>query len=129
MEFQFQPIPYINDYASTKAFLLSYSRALNRELKYRGIHVMVATPYWTKTNFFNRAIKKDKKEVVIKYDVMYDSKDVVKLMVSDLNKNKEISIYGALNKFQRILVKVLPHSIVMNIWMNKQKLDGTPNIR
>ena len=26
----FQPIPYINDYASTKAFLLSYSRALNR---------------------------------------------------------------------------------------------------
>ena len=67
--------------------------------------------------------------MVIKYDVMYDSKDVVKLMVSDLNKNKEISIYGALNKFQRILVKVLPHSIVMNIWMNKQKLNGTPNIR
>ena len=125
----FQPIPYINDYASTKAFLLSYSRALNRELRYRGIHVMVATPYWTKTNFFNRAVKKDKKEVVIKYDVMYDSKDVVKLMISDLNKNKEISIYGALNKFQRVLVKVLPHSIVMNIWMNKQKLNGTPNIR
>ena len=28
----FQPIPYINDYASTKAFLLSYSRALNQYL-------------------------------------------------------------------------------------------------
>ena len=25
----FQPIPYINDYAATKAYLLSYSRALN----------------------------------------------------------------------------------------------------
>lgn len=125
----FQPIPYINDYASTKAFLFSYSRALNRELKYKGIHVMVATPYWTKTNFFNRAVKKNKKEVVIKYDVMYNSLDVVKLMISDLNKNKEISIYGMLNKFQRILVKILPHSLVMNIWMRKQKLNGTPNIR
>ena len=125
----FQPIPYINDYAATKAFLFSYSRALNRELKYKGIHVMVATPYWTKTNFFKRAVDKDKKEVVIKYDVMYNSEDVVRLMISDLNKNKEISVYGLLNKFQRILVKILPHSLVMKIWMNKQKFNGTPSIR
>ncbi|MDO4963189.1 MAG: SDR family NAD(P)-dependent oxidoreductase [bacterium] len=125
----FQPIPYINDYASTKAFLLSYSRALNQELKYRDVHVMTVTPFWTKTNFFDRAIIKNQKEVVIKYDVMYNVSDVVDRMISDLKKNKEISIYGGLNKAQRLLVKLLPHSLVMKIWMNKQKYDGTPNIR
>ncbi|MBQ2600167.1 hypothetical protein II582_02115 [bacterium] len=29
----FQPLPYINDYVATKAFVKSYSRALNMELK------------------------------------------------------------------------------------------------
>ena len=125
----FQPIPYINDYAATKAFLISYSRALNQELKYRKIHLMTVTPYWTKTNFFSRAIDKNKKEVVIKYDVMYNPSSVVNKIIKDLNKNKEISIYGKLNKAQRLLVKILPHKLVMKIWMNKQKLDGTPNIR
>ena len=33
----FQPVPYINVYGSTKAFVLSYSRALNQELE-RGFH-------------------------------------------------------------------------------------------
>ena len=125
----FQPIPYINDYAATKAFLISYSRALNQELKYRKIHVLTVTPYWTKTNFFDRAIVKNKKDVVIKYDVMYNPKDVVKLIIKDLNKNKEMSVYGILNKSQRLLVKLLPHKLVMFIWMKKQKLNGTPEIR
>lgn len=125
----FQPIPYINDYAATKAFLISYSRALNKELKYKDIHVMTVTPYWTKTNFFDRAVVKDNKDVVIKYDVMYNPKDVVKKIIKDLNKKKEISVYGLLNKGQKILVKLLPHKLVMWTWIKKQKLDGTPNIR
>ena len=36
----FQPVPYITTYAATKAFVLSYSRAMNRELKAQGIRVM-----------------------------------------------------------------------------------------
>ena len=36
----FQPIPYINVYGATKALVLHYSRALNRELKKQGVHVM-----------------------------------------------------------------------------------------
>ena len=31
----FQPIPYIDIYGATKAFVLSFSRALNRELRSR----------------------------------------------------------------------------------------------
>jgi hypothetical protein len=126
----FQPIPYINDYASTKAFLLSYSRALNKELKYKSIHVLAVTPYWTKTEFFDRAIDDNKKKVVINYNAMYEAKNVMELAIKDLyNPKKDISCYGFMNRFQKILTKTLPHKFIMKVWLNQQKLDGTPNIR
>ena len=126
----FQPIPYINDYAATKAYLLSYSRALNQELKYKDIHVLAVTPYWTKTEFFDRAVDDDKKKVVIHYNAMYDPKEVMRLAIHDLyHSNKDISCYGFVNRFQKLLTKILPHKLVMKVWMNQQKLDGTPNIR
>ena len=80
----FQPIPYINDYAATKSFLLSYSRALNRELKYKNIHVLAVTPYWTKTEFFDRAIDEEKKKVVINYNAKYEAADVMRKAIKDL---------------------------------------------
>ena len=126
----FQPIPYINDYAATKSFLLSYSRALNQELKYKNIHVLAVTPYWTKTEFFDRAIDDDKKKVVINYNAMYDARDVMKKAIKDLyNSKKDISCYGFVNNFQKVLTKILPHKLVMKVWVNQQKLDGTPGIR
>ena len=125
----FQPIPYINDYAATKAFLLSYSRALNRELKYKKIHVLAVTPFWSKTEFFDRAISQDRKEVVINYIAMYSAEEVMKQAIKDLYKKKDVSVYGGKNKFQRFLTKVFPHSIVMSAWLRQQKLDGTPDIR
>ncbi len=125
----FQPIPYINDYAATKSFLLSYSRALNKELQYRDIHVLAVTPYWTKTEFFDRAVDDKKKKVVINYNAMYDPANVMKLAIKDLYTKKDVSIYGFVNRGQRALTKVLPHSLVMKVWMNQQKLDGTPGIR
>ncbi len=36
----FQPVPYINVYGASKAFVLSFSRALNVELHTKGIRVM-----------------------------------------------------------------------------------------
>ena len=125
----FQPVPYINVYASTKAFLLSYSRALNVELKYRDISVTAVCPFWTKTEFFDRAIVPDKKEVVINYAALYDSEKVVERAIKDAYKKKDISVYGGKNKFQHLLVKLFPHKFVMGVWMGQQKLDGTPDIR
>ena len=52
----FQPVPYIATYAATKAFVLSYTRAINQELKPLGIRVMAMNPGWVKTEFFNHAL-------------------------------------------------------------------------
>ena len=46
-----QPVPYMAVYAASKAYVLSFSRALGRELKGRGIHVMCVCPGWVKTEF------------------------------------------------------------------------------
>ena len=106
----FQPIPYINIYASTKAFLLHFSRALNVELKYKGISVTAVCPFWTKTEFFDRAVNKDKKDVVIKYSVIYDSQKVVEKAIKDAYKGKDVSVYGGKNNLQRLLYNSnLPH--------------------
>ena len=125
----FQPIPYINVYAATKAFVLSYSRALNVELKYRKISVTAVCPYWVKTEFFDRAINSEEKTVVINYEVMYDAVKVVKKAIRDAYKNKDMSVYGKINNFQKLGAKILPHKTVMKIWMRRQKFDGTPNVR
>ena len=117
----FQPIPYINVYGATKAFVLSYSRALNREVKPRGIRVMALCPFWTKTEFFDRAVI-TKEAVVKKYVAMYEPKDIVRRAWRDLKRGKDVSIYGFKARGQVALVKILPHKLVMDIWMKQQKL-------
>ena len=117
-----QPIPYIGVYGASKAFVLSYSRALNRELKSRKISVTAVCPFWTKTEFFDHAVDKSKDAVVKKYVAMYNPQDIVKRAIRDSLKRKDVSFYGFKARGQALLVKILPHSLVMNVWQNQQKL-------
>lgn len=121
----FQPIPYIAVYGATKAFVISYSRALNVELKSKGISVTTVCPFWTKTAFFDRAKKintKISQEVVSKYVVMYDPEKVIKKAVKDAERRKEMSIYGFVARSQVRLVKCIPTKMTMGIWVGQQKL-------
>jgi short-subunit dehydrogenase len=119
----FQPIPYIATYAATKAFVLSYGRALNRELKKQDARCMCVCPFWTKTAFFDRAIKPNENTVVKKYVVMYTPDQIVKQAWKDAKKKRrDVSMYGATAKGQTLLVKLLPHKLVMSVWQNQQKL-------
>ena len=118
----FQPVPYITTYAATKAFVLSYSRSMNRELKAKGIRVMAMNPGWVKTEFFNHAFQTNADNEVRYFNRLYEAKDVVKTGLNDLyHSKKDCSIHGFPVKFQVFLVKLLPHSLVMNTWLNQQK--------
>ncbi|MBO5241018.1 MAG: SDR family NAD(P)-dependent oxidoreductase [Clostridia bacterium] len=118
----FQPIPYIATYAASKAFVLSYGRALNKELKKtRGARCLCVCPFWTKTAFFDRALTEQ--TVVKKYAVMYEPKQIVKRAWKDAKKkNRDVSIYGTYARGQALLVKLLPHRLVMWVWMKQQGL-------
>ena len=118
-----QPIPYIATYGATKAFVLSYGRALNKELRaLKGARCLCVCPYWTKTAFFDRAYSE--KTIVKNYAVMYEPTQIVQQTWKDLKKkNKDVSIYGTIANGQALLVKLLPHRLVMWIWMKQQGLQ------
>ena len=117
----FQPVPYITTYGATKSFVLSYSRAMNAELKGSGIRMMAMNPGWVKTEFFNHAFQTSVNEVQY-FDRLYEAKDVVATGLKDLYKSKkDVSIHGLPVRNQVRLVKLLPHSIVMKVWLNQQK--------
>lgn len=116
----FQPVPCINVYGASKAFVLSFSRALNVELKDRGIRVMAVCPGWVKTDFFNRAVTDD---TVSYYNRFYTPQQVVKRALKDMKKKKDVSICGLPVRNQVRMVKILPHKLVMKVWCKQQKLD------
>lgn len=51
----FQPVPFMANYAATKAFVLSLSEALWEENRKYGVTVMALCPGVTETNFFEAA--------------------------------------------------------------------------
>ena len=118
----FQPVPYITTYGASKAFVLSYSRAMNRELKSRGIRMMAMNPGWVKTEFFNHAFQTNGDNEVQYFNILWEAKDVVATGLKDLYKTKkDYSVHGLRVKLQVLGVKLLPHSLVMNTWLNQQK--------
>ena len=64
----FQPVPYINVYAASKAYVLSFSRSLGKELSKEGIHVLTVCPFWTKTKFFDRIYVVDNIQIINETD-------------------------------------------------------------
>jgi short-subunit dehydrogenase len=112
-----QPVPYINVYGASKAYVMSFSRALEMEVKSLGIHVMAVAPGWIKTEFFDHAISDD----TIKYfDRFYTAKQVIDKAMKDLKKKKSVSIMGLPVRMQVRLIKHLPVSLVMKIWCKQQ---------
>ena len=116
----FQPVPYIGVYGASKAFVLSFSRALNVELKQRGIRSMAVCPGWVATEFFDHAVSDDS---VTYYNKIYQPDDVVRTALRDMKKGKDVSVHGFRVRAQVLGAKLLPHKLVMKIWMKQQKHD------
>lgn len=114
----FQPVPYINVYGATKAFVLSFSRALGVELVTRGIRVMAVSPGWVKTEFFDRAVTDS---TITYYNRYFEADEVVDRAIRDMEKGKDVSVCGFSVRAQVLLTKLLPHRLVMRIWCRQQK--------
>jgi len=90
----FQPGPYTSTYFASKAFVLSYSRAIRYEAKEKGVQVCVLCPGSTKTNFFVREGTKTP-------GIAMNAEDVAKSAYNRFMKNKGITISGFLNRIIR----------------------------
>jgi len=112
-----QPVPYQAIYGASKSYVLNFSRALGRELKDKGIHVMCVCPGWIKTEF-QQVAGHDK---YIRYvDKWYGPVEVAVQAMKDLKKKKTVSILGHPVRRQVRLVKFLPVKFVMDTWCKQQ---------
>lgn len=109
----FQPNPYINLYAASKAFERSYSRALNVELNGTGITSTAVCPGWIDTELLQKEINGKK----VKFPGLVTPDRVAKQAIKDAKKGKDMSVCSLYIKCQHMNVKLLPQRWVMKIWM------------
>lgn len=117
----FQPLPGMNVYAASKAFVLSYSRALHCELKGADISVTAVCPGWTKTNFNKVAESGGNKNEVTNFMFSTTPQFVVEKALNAADKRKCVCTPGAFPTVQRFFAKILPVSWTISIWDKMRK--------
>lgn len=90
----FLPGPYTSTYFASKAFVLSYSRAIRREAKEYHVNVTTLCPGTTRTGFF---VKEGMKTPF--YAV--SAKSVARYAYRHFKKKKEVIVPGMINKIIR----------------------------
>lgn len=108
----FQPGPYMAVYFATKAFVLSFSEALNNELSEYGITVTALCPGPTQSGFAAAAGNTN--------NGLFDSKvptsaEVAHYGYKALMRGKAVAIHGAKNNFLVTLVRFTPRNLVVKI--------------
>lgn len=117
----FQPLPYQNIYSSTKAFVRNYTRALNVELKDKGINAIAVCPGWMITGLIDRGVIGAEKGTN-NFTGMVTPDLVAKKALKDAKKNKDISVYGIYTKSSHLLAKLLPQKMMMQVWLKQQHI-------
>ena len=81
--------------------------------------MMAVSPGWVKTEFFDHAVID--KSVITYYNKFFTAEQVVKRALKDMQKGKDVSIVGPSIRTQVFFTKLLPHKLVMKIWLMQQK--------
>jgi short-subunit dehydrogenase len=122
----FCPAPYFSVYAATKSYVLSFSRALNFELKPKGINVLTVCPGPVATEFLQVAQNNDftkthgNPTASFNQSLVARAADVVKKSLDDLVAQKDISIYGLSIKAFAALMTIVPEKLAMKVMANYQ---------
>ena len=107
----FCPQPSFSVYASTKSYVLSFSRSLGTELAKDGIYVTAVCPGPVETEFLETAGKQDNP---MKEATMAKPEAVVKQALIDSKDKKDVSIYGVPMKATKAATKLLPHRLLLD---------------
>ena len=109
----FQPVPLMTLYAASKAFVLSFSEALNNEVSDRGVTVTTLCPGPTTTGFQDVAAMH--KARMVDQRMMASSADVARYGYNAMLRGKSIAVHGLLNRLTAFLVRVTPRSIILRL--------------
>ncbi len=116
----FLPQPDFAVYAATKSYVLSFSRALGKELKDRGIYVTSVCPGPVRTAFFDIAEKTGTTLFIKKYTYVSPER-VVALALKDSYRRRSMSVCSLPIRAFRMLAKTVPHGLILDILMLLKK--------
>ena len=102
------PIPYMAEYAATKAFLISFSKALAEEVRSTGVQIQACCPGQTETNFHSTAGFKPKNPLPIQ-----TTTDVIQASLAALKKKKTFVTIGWPGKLSLVITKWLPQKFLI----------------
>lgn len=108
----FQPGPFMNIYYATKAFVLSFSEALDSELNGTGVTSTTLCPGPTKTEFQSRAEINNTRLVKTKIMGFMSAEKVAQIGYNGLIKGKRLVIPGLLNRVGVMGVRFAPRKLI-----------------
>lgn len=111
----FQPGPLMTTYYASKAYVLSFSEALNNELEGTGVTATALCPGVTASNFQERARMHDARIVQGKLMTMMDAETVARVGYRGSMRGKPIVIPGFMNRALAFAVRLSPRAVVTKI--------------
>lgn len=111
----FLPFPYYSVYSATKSFVLAFSETLAAELEGSGVVVTTLAPGITETAFVSSEMRETN---LLKYNKPTPVKTVATAGVELLLHGKGKKIVGFQNRFNSILARIVPGSVMMKIKKN-----------
>jgi short-subunit dehydrogenase len=103
----YQAVPYLSTYAASKSFVVSFSRALQYELRKTNVSVTCVSPGGTDTDFGQRA-DIGKKAVKAGEKLNMTPTEVAGIAVNSMFKKRQEVITGLINKLGAFLVWLIP---------------------
>jgi short-subunit dehydrogenase len=115
----FQSGPMMAVYFATKAYVLSFSEAINNELSDKGVTVTVLCPGATESGFQEAAAMEE--SALVKGKKLPTSKEVAEYGYMAMMSGKTIAIHGLMNWIMANAVRFTPRALVVKI---TRKLQG-----
>lgn len=116
----FTPLPNFNIYASSKAFVLHYTKALNYEIRKYGLRATCFCPGWVETEFLGKATAEPGVTVPKTMKPLLSAETVVRGCIRASLKGKAMYVTNWFTKLQHLLFKLLPDCLLTRLWLGMQ---------
>lgn len=114
----FQSGPTMAVYYATKAYVLSFSEAVDNEVRDKGISVTTLCPGATESGFQVAAAMEE--SALVKGKRLPSSAEVARFGYTAMLKGKTVAIHGFMNRILANSVRFLPRSIVVKVTRKMQ---------
>jgi len=104
----FFPMPYLADYAASKAFVLSFSESLAHELKHTGVKICVICPGPAKTEFADVTTAHDFQNALPNLT----ADQVVAAALKAYDRGRVVTVVGPVNNLLAFMPRLLPRAVM-----------------